>query len=161
MQEREATGKRGEAIFVNDIMKFCGNDVPYFNPIFLGERNEALDYLVELTRVERCRPFFFVQVKATRLGYTGGRREPRLKVKLTRETIEKIKGYPAPSYLVGIDEQRARSFIIPILDGMSSGFSSISTRYPLNCMNLKKLWREVSDYWRGREMRMRDSIFSK
>lgn len=160
MEGREAIGKRGEAIFVNDIMKFCGNDVPYFNPIFLGERNESLDYLVELTNVEECTPFFFVQVKTTRLGYTGGRIEPRLKVKVDRETIEKIKKYPAPTYLVGIDEQKARSFIIPVLDGMSGGFSSMTTRYPLNCSNLKKLWREVSDYWRGREMRMQDSIFS-
>ncbi len=160
MEEREAIGKRGEAIFVNDIMKFCGNVVPYFNPIFLGDKAEALDFLVELTSVEGFTPFFFVQVRTTRLGYTSGRNEPRLKVKVTKETIAKIRGYPAPRYLVGIDDQKSRSFIVPILDGMPSGYSSISTRYPLNCANLKKLWRDVNDYWRSHQMRMQVSVFS-
>ena len=160
MEPREATGKRGEAIFVRAIMTFCGNAVSYFNPVFLGEKYEALDYLVELIGVEMNTPFFFVQVKTTRLGYTSDQSDRRLKVKVPKESIEKIKRYPVPTYLVGVDERKSRSFIMAVLDGTPSGLSSMTTEYPLKCRHLKILWQEVRDYWRGREMRMRSSFFS-
>jgi hypothetical protein len=137
-----------------------GGTIPYFNPIFLGEKNEALDYLVELTGIEIGTPFFFVQVKSTKLGYTSDVGNRRLRVKVPKESIEKIQRYPAPTYLVGVDDRKSRSFIMAILAGTPRGFSSMTTRYPLNCVNLRRLWCEVRDYWRGREMRMRSSFFS-
>jgi hypothetical protein len=89
MGSREATGKRGEAIFVRAIMSFCGNAISYFNPVFLGEKYEALDYLVELIGVERTTPFFFVQVKTTRLGYTSDPNDRRLRSKCRRRASRK------------------------------------------------------------------------
>src|ERR1700678_1736379 len=109
MEPTEATGKLGEAIFVRDIMNLCGNRVPFFNPIFLGEKSEAVDYLVKLVGVRSAAPFFFVQVKTTRLGYAANKTNPRLRIKVSERTIERLKQYPAPTYLIGIDEERGKS----------------------------------------------------
>lgn len=160
MQQSDATGKRGEAIFVRALMDFCERDSPYFNPIFLGEKNEALDFLVEVDGIEGEKPFFFVPVKATRSGYAEGRRGPRLKVKLSRKGVESIRARPAPTYFVGVDEPASRPFIVAIHDGVRAGISGIPTTYPLDCENLKKLWEEVREYWRGRDSTMRGSVFS-
>jgi hypothetical protein len=160
MERREATGKRGEAIFVMDIMNFCGNSVPFFNPIFLGEKAEAVDYLVELVGVRGATPFFFVQVKTTKRGYTAKKSDPRLRVNVTHQSIKQIEGYPAPTYLIGVDEIRALSFIVAILEGTQAGISSVSTRHPLNADNLRKLWFEVREYWNQRSMTMSDSVFT-
>jgi hypothetical protein len=160
MERSEATGKRGEAIFVKDIMNFCGNRVPFFNPIFLGEKTEAVDYLVELVGVRSGTPFFFVQVKTTKLGCTMNKTDPRLSVKVARISIERIRRYPAPTYLIGIDEIKAKSFIVAILEGPQRVISSMSTRYPMNDENLRKLWYEVQEFWNGRDMTMSGSVFS-
>jgi hypothetical protein len=160
MERSEATGKRGEAIFVKDIMSFCGNRVPFFNPIFLGEKSEAVDYLVELIGVRTGTPFFFVQVKTTKLGCTANKTDPRLKVKVSNAGIERIRRYPFPTYLIGIDEIKAKSFILAILDGPQTVISGMSTRYPLNDENLRKLWCEVQEFWNRRDMSMSSSIFS-
>jgi Domain of unknown function (DUF4365) len=159
MERTEATGKLGEAIFVRDIMNFCGNQVPFFNPIFLGEKAEAVDYLVVLVGVRGRTPFFFVQVKTTKLGYTANKSAPRLRVKISGKTIDRIKGHPAPTYLIGIDETNSRSFIVAILEGATGGVTSVSTRHPLNEDNLKKLWLEIQDYWQARNMVMSHSVF--
>jgi hypothetical protein len=159
MDRSDAIGKRGEGIFQIHIMKFCGNRDPYFNPIFLGEKNEASDFLVELVGIASGRPFFFVQVKATRLGYTKSKIKPRLKVRVSKAGIEKIRQLLAPAYLVGIDEPQGLSFIASIDDNTSDEISSLSTAYPLNCMNLRRLWIEVAAYWQGRDMTLKNSVF--
>jgi hypothetical protein len=141
-------------------MNLCGNQVPFFNPIFLGEKTEAVDYIVNLIGVQSATLFFFVQVKTTRLGYTANRANPRLRIKVSKKAIDRLKRYPAPTYLIGIDEIQAKSFIAAILDGMPGGLSSVSTRYPLNDENLRMLWHEVQDFWSRRDMRMSDSVFS-
>jgi hypothetical protein len=160
MERREATGKRGEAIFVETLMNFCGNSVPLFNPIFLGEKSESIDYLIELIGVKTRTLFFFVQVKTTRLGYTKDKANPRLKVRVSRDDIAKIKQYAAPVYLVGIDEPRALSFILSVNHKTVDQVSSLSTKYPLNCTNLRRLWDEVQEYWRPRDMTLKNSAFS-
>jgi hypothetical protein len=160
MERSDATGKRGEAIFVQSIMDFCGRVSPYFNPIFLGEKNESLDFLVEVDCDGAERPFFFVQVKATKAGYTTGPTGPRLKVKLSKESVETIRNRPAPTYLVGVDEPASRCFIVAIHEKVRTGIPSMPTAYPLDCENLKKLWDEVRGYWQGRDSRIQDSVFS-
>ena len=154
------TGKLGEAIFVRDIMNFCGNPVPFFDPIFLGEKAECVDYIIKLIGVDGASPFFFVQVKTTRLGYATSKSGPRLRVKVAPKSVSRMKEFPAPRYVVGVDEEGARSYLVAILDGAKGGISTLSTSHPLNADNLRKLWLEVQEYWSQRDMRMSESVFA-
>jgi Domain of unknown function (DUF4365) len=163
---KDFLGQRGEDIFRTQIAEFRGNGWPYFNPIFLGEKNEAFDFLVETVRFEShdpnssVQPYFFVQVKTTTLGYTHHKECPRLKVRLSEEHIEKIKQFPAPTYLAGVDEPRKQSFIVAIDSRINGAISSISTISPLaNELVLKRLWDEVGNYWMRNNIRMTDSSF--
>src|SRR4051812_2993790 len=102
MAVRDDIGSRGEYIFCARIMDFCGRHLPYFRPRFLGEKAQTLDYLVELLDAGGA-PFFFVQVKATRQGYT--KRPPRrLKVGVSGADVRRLSRIPAPTYLAGTDE---------------------------------------------------------
>src|SRR4051812_32205474 len=101
MAAQDDIGSRGEFIFCTRVMNFCGRNLPYFRPRFLGEKAQAFDYLVELVDATRGAPFFFVQVKTTRKGYTKGQ---RLKVGMTAADVRRFSLFPAPTYLVGIDE---------------------------------------------------------
>jgi hypothetical protein len=68
--------------------------------------------------------------------------------------------YPAPTYLVGIDETRATGYIGCIRKKMNKPISSLPTTYPLDCTNLKILWEEVKGYWANRDMTQTMSAFS-
>jgi hypothetical protein len=103
--------------------------------------------------------FFFVQVKATRQGYTRGRPR-RLKVGMSKADVERFALIPAPAYLVGIDEPGEVGYIQAILTGMKGPISSLSTRFPLDCVNLPRLYEEVEQFWAGRDMARQQSIFS-
>ena len=157
MDQRDLLGRKGEYVFAAHVMDYCGNERPYFNAIFLGDKSESLDFLVELEGVPPGNLFFFVQVKATKLGYTKNR---RLKIAVSGEVVERIKRYPAPTYLVGIDEPTSRSFIVAIHEGVTGPISSISTDHPLDCSNLKRLRDEVRAYWKGRDTKMQGSTFT-
>jgi hypothetical protein len=164
---RDFIGQRGEDIFRNHIAEFFGNGWPYFNPIFLGAKNEVFDFLVETVRFEShdpnisVHPYFFVQVKTTPLGYTHDRQNPRLKVRLSGAHIEKIKQFPAPTYLAGVDEPRKRSFLVAIDSRIKGPITSVSTISPLTDeLVLKRLWVEVADHWLRNNARMTDSTFN-
>ena len=72
MVARNFTGSRGEHICSVLLTEICpGKELPFFKPIFLGERFETLDFMVELVDAGvASAPFFFVQVKTTREGHT-------------------------------------------------------------------------------------------
>jgi hypothetical protein len=152
-------GGRGEAICFVRLSDFCGNTQPYFRPHFLGDKFPALDFLVELVNAGRGSPFFFVQVRATRKGFT--RKPPvRLKVELSEEDAETLILYPAPTYIVGVDEVNQRAFIIAATANVAGGLPSLPTAYPLDDNNLKILWDEVKAYWQSRDMTHKRSHFS-
>ncbi|HWG45086.1 MAG TPA: hypothetical protein VN688_20115 [Gemmataceae bacterium] len=160
MAVRDDIGSRGEAIFYVRITDFCGRKQPLFHPRFLGEKAQTLDYLVELVGAGERTPFFFVQVKTTREGYTKRPQPPRLKVGMSRHAVQRLALYPAPTYLVGIDERREEGYILAILEGMTDPISSFPTNFPLDCANLRLLWEEVRQFWKGRGMDMRHSVFT-
>jgi hypothetical protein len=85
MQMRDALGQRGEAIFTVLMTEFHSNAGPIFKPQFLGDKWQYVDFIVELVRSEKSVPYFFVQVKTTREGYT--KKLNRLKVKLRQESV--------------------------------------------------------------------------
>ncbi len=153
-------GGRGEAIFYVRLTDFCGRDRPYFRPRFLGEKSQTHDYLVELIDAGKSQPFFFIQVKTTKQGYTKKTSLPRLKVKVSKEGIRRMALYPAPTYLVGIDEMNESAFIVAVHGKMNKALSSLPTKYPLDSSNLKLLWNEVKDFWNSRDMTQTTSAFS-
>jgi hypothetical protein len=154
-------GTRGEALFFVLMTQFCGRHRPYFRPHFLGEKFIALDYLVELVGAGPRTPYFFVQVKTTAQGYTkrsGIRR--RLKIQVSQEDMHRLVQYPAPTYVIGIDERDEVGYIVSANAGSPRRFSSLPTIFPLNCENLGRLWQEVRTFWDERDMTLAASVFS-
>lgn len=99
---QDALGDRGEAIFRVLITEFDAATGPNFRPYFLGEKWPVVDFIVEILGAEASTPYFFVQVKTTRGGYT--QKDKRLKVSVSEDDIRLLASYPAPTYVVGIDE---------------------------------------------------------
>jgi hypothetical protein len=158
MAKEDEVGWRGEAIFVTCLTEFCGRDLPYFRPRFLGEKAQVLDFLVELLGTSSP-AFFFVQVKATRKGYT--KRPPRrLKIDLTEEEMRRFASYPAPVYLAGIDEPQKLAYLLAVLASTQEAIPSFPTSFPLDCANLARLYDEVRQFWTGRDMALRRSCFA-
>src|SRR5262249_15613575 len=127
-------------------------DLPYFWPHYLGEKYETLDFLVELVDAGEKTPFFFVQVKSTRKAYTKTHTPPRLRVEVSETDVRRMAAYPAPTYVIGVQESEERAFIISVRTGMCEKISSITTAHELNCTTLKQLWDEVRAFWQGRDM---------
>src|SRR5580704_5892615 len=96
-------GGRGEAIAYAHLSKVCREgDLPYFWPHYLGEKCQTFDFLVELVDAGEKTPFFFVQVKATRKGYTKRQQPPRLRVEIDDKDVRRMSTFPAPTYVVGV-----------------------------------------------------------
>jgi len=160
MGQRDEIGIRGEALFTAAIMKFCGRKRPYFVSHFLGEKFKTLDFIVELLGVRKGSPYLFVQVKTTRRGYSESRDGKKLRVGVKQVDVCRMRDYPAPTYLVGIDEVGEKAFIISIDERTTTAISGMTTRYELDGPNLIILWNEVRSYWEQRDMKVRKSAFS-
>jgi hypothetical protein len=141
-------------------MRFCGRSRPYFVSHFLGDKFQTLDFIVELLDADQGTPYLFVQVKTTTQGYTPGKRPKRLKVRLEEDDVLRMRGFPAPTYLAGVDLIEERIFIVSIDETTKGPISGMPTIFPLDCGNLKLLWDEVNTYWKSRDMRMTSSVFS-
>ena len=117
-----------------------------FRPVLLGEKWPDADLLVELIHRDEPKAFFFIQVKGTREGYT--LRERRLKVKVSDRHIRGLAAYPAPTYLVGIDEAERIGYIISANGENVTGLSSMDTSSRLDEDTVRlRLWEEVRAYW--------------
>jgi len=121
----EAIGDRGEAIFASIMTKFHGILPLFRRPIHMGEKWPSVDYICELNGPwKTVRPFFFVQVKATSSGYT--RAGQRLKVGISAKRARALTAYKVPVYLVGVDAQSERVYIVGAA-GRVGGLSSMHT----------------------------------
>jgi hypothetical protein len=123
-------------------------------------RDEAKDFLVNLIEPESGDAHFFVQVKATRSGYTGTGPDEKPNVNVTRADIAKLKKVPAPTSVVGIDIVKECGFLIAITGETTGSLSGITTRFRINCRVIKALWNEVDTCWRARKMLAAASAFS-
>ncbi|HBE19011.1 MAG TPA: DUF4365 domain-containing protein [Cyanobacteria bacterium UBA11149] len=142
---RDALGQRGEAIFTVLMTEFHDQSRPIFKPQFLGDKWQYVDFIVELVGTESIIPYFFVQVKTTRTGYT--KKLNRLKVKVPQDSIRGIAAYTAPTYIVGIDEVTEKGYIVSANAENITSLSSLSTAFPINKANREILWQEVNDFW--------------
>jgi len=144
----DAIGRRGEAILFVLMTEFHSRKGPIFRPHFLGEKWPVADYLVELERAGSQIPYFFVQVKTTREGYT--KRHHRLKVRVCAKRVAALAAYPAPTYIVGVDEVKEVGYIVSANGERRGHMSSLSTCFPINRPNRRSLWNEVRAFWRQR-----------
>lgn len=113
----------------------CG--VLFGIPRHLGEKNPTIDFYVELSGETPGRAYFLAQVKSTRTGYTAG---GRLKVAASRDNLRALAAYPAPTYLIGVDEADERAYLLSV-SGASGG------DYELTPAVLARLWDEVNAFW--------------
>ena len=160
MTVRDDIGSRGEAIFYVRITDFCGRSRPFFRPRFLGEKAQTLDYFVELVGAG----------ERTAVLLRSGENDPKgvhqegptssTQGRTVARDVRRLALYPAPTYLVGIDERQAIGYILAILGGMTAPIPSLPVNFVLDAGNLRLLWDEVRQFWRGRDMNMRHSAFS-
>jgi len=142
---RDALGDRGEAIFRVLITEFDAQAGPIFRPYFLGEKWPIVDFIVEVLGAGASIPYFFVQVKTTRAGYT--QKERRLKVGVSGDDIRLLASYPAPTYVVGVDEVNRDGFLVSANGENLRSLSSLSTQFAINAATRRLLWEEVRGYW--------------
>jgi hypothetical protein len=151
---REDIGERGQWLFCLLMTELCGRDSPFFRPRFLGDKFPTFDYIVEL--VDFPAYYFFVQVKATTLGYT---RDPiRLRVQVSVEDIARMVSCPAPTYIAGIDIESGAGYFLSVNEPRGH-IGGLITTFPINCANLQALRDEVQSYWVSRDMMLTESCF--
>ena len=145
---QNALGQRGEVLFYLLITRFYGRKQPVFRPQFLGDKWPTIDFVVELTNYPgNLIPYFFVQVKTTQQGYT--KKNNRLKVKISASDMKRLSLFPAPTYVVGVDELNEQGYIVSANGEYNKAATSLSTRFPLNQEIQDLLWQEVIDFWQG------------
>jgi hypothetical protein len=159
VDKKDVIGERGESIFrVLLTRKHPTRGYLFDHPRQLGEKKQTIDFYVELFHDEYLTPFFFAQVKSTSQGYT--RKEQRLKVQVTNADMKFLATYPAPAYVVGIDEIGEQGYIVAVNRTYKKGFSSLCTSYPLNPEVLALVWDEVAAYWTSSNDWSFQSVFS-
>jgi len=114
--------------------------------------------MVELIGLTNRSSYCFVQVKTTIKKVKPNAKT--LKVGIKKVDIDRMVGYPGPTYIVGIDENAETAYIISANKTVSKDLPSIPLSYPLDGTNLAKLWKEVDDYWKRQNLALKNSVFS-
>ena len=117
-------------IFVGLMTEAHSDNGAIFNIRFLDDNLPHVDCIVELVGQKDYLPFCYVLLKGTKAGYT--KKDNRLKVKFSQESIAGLSLYPAPTYIVGIDEKKETGYIISANGEDNSSISSIPTEFPIN-----------------------------
>jgi hypothetical protein len=159
---QNSTGQKGEFAFGSIITRRYRKNEDLFDPRPLGEKKPITDFYVELTGERKVRPYFFVQVKATRA------KQNNIRVNLSADEISKMRCIPAPVYLVGIelddrDGGVDEAFLLAVDKFTKGGVYYIPKIYPINAQNLEMLYEEVLDYWflSHNKKRVKKSAFSR
>jgi hypothetical protein len=139
----DALSERGEAITNLRLTDFHDTG-PLFKPAFLGEKWPAVDFFVQLERVNDRSLFFLAQVKTTR-----GLRDGKLQIVVSRDKVVALTAYPVPTYFIGVDEQTEIAYLVS-MGQKRTGFSEMTAAFPMNAENRQRLWKEVHDFWTGR-----------
>ena len=148
MSAANFVGERGEALAYARLTDYQGLPRPLFRPYFLGARAQTIDYLIELEGVSQpFTPYFFVQVKATaQVGRQPGR---NLRVKVSLKDSALLVRYPAPTYILGIEERTGQGFIFAVTAGTTKALSSLPTRHQMTIPTLQALHDEVLRFWQA------------
>lgn len=160
MASRDRIGNHGEFVFQALISRRCRKRF-YFHPIHMGEKHPTTDMVVELVNAPGILSVFYVQVKATSLGYTGTGNDERLRVEIGAEDIERLKRFPGPTYVAGIDIRIGRGYLAGIVSNRDGGIHGLPTHHPIDCQRIPRLWTEVEAYWNAnpRPIPMTSTVF--
>lgn len=96
-------------------------------------------------------------MKTTREGYNT---KGRLRIEVKKSDVIGIVLYPAPTYVIGIDEWQEKAYIVAVYGRMNKKISSLNTVHELNATTLKLLWDEVRTYWKDKDMTQKTSRFT-
>lgn len=151
---KDDVGDRGQLLLGLLLTELCGRESPYFRPRFLGDKYPTFDFNVEV--VDNPAYFFFAQVKATTKGYTKG--ENRLLVQMDQTDVDRMVACPAPTYLIGIDVNMRVGFLLSINEPRTH-IASMTTKFKIDPSVLSYLRDEVVEYWKSRDMVLKDSRF--
>jgi hypothetical protein len=155
---RDAIGKRGESIVVNLLTRPNRNGEPLFQPQFLGDKYPMIDFFVELLGVPTApTPLFLVQAKTTTRGLTA--RERKLRIQVTPAQMNGLVAYPAPTYIIGIDDPAEQAYLFAAVAGGAPHLSSLPTTHPLHQTTLQSLYNEVRLFWQTNPVIFRTSQF--
>ncbi len=146
MTSSDRIGNHGEFVFQALISRKCRRRF-YFHPIHLGEKHRGVDMVVELLDASNIQAVFYIQVKSTTLGYTGTGNDERLRVEISSADIERLKTFPGPTYIAGIDIESGRGYLWGVVSGMDGAINGLPTRHPIDCHRIRRLWIEVDAYW--------------
>ena len=118
----------------------------------LGGKYPTVDLIVDVLDPE-SEPigFFFAQVKSTQSASRAG---ARLSLTVDIERYRRLTRLRAPAYLIGVDVENARSYIIAATPPAPDAAPSIPRDYPLTDDKIRvALYREVVAYWAPRRRR--------
>ena len=132
------------------LTKLYGRARLLFKPQSLGDKWSTVDFIVELIDyASNGAPYFFVQVKTTQQGYT--KKHRRLKIQVSASDARRLASFPAPTYVVGIDEVNEIAYITSTNGRSQHGLKSLSTQFPINeqtqnapCEEGERFWRDCS-----------------
>jgi hypothetical protein len=82
--------------------------------------------------------------------YSGAGKGRKLLVRLTATDAKKLGTMKVPAYVVGIDVLSGTAYIQHVPAGTKRGFTGISTRRPLNCRAIRRIWNDVEEFWKSR-----------
>ena len=154
----DAIGERGQALAFVTLMQRSRGGVRLFRLQFLGDKYPAVDHFVDLLGGDdELTPFFFVQVKTTTLGYT---EQGTLRVQVSETAMKRLRAYPAPTYIIGVDEPQEALFLIAAVHGGPSHFPSLPTTHRIDASLLRDLYDEVVHFWRSYDAKFRSSRFT-
>jgi hypothetical protein len=159
MATPDEIGNRAQSIAYLRLSDPAGKAGPYFRAEFLGDKCPTLDYYVELLGAGVPVPFFFVQVKGTRVGCVRGCALRRIKVKIPVEDVRRMASHPAPTYVFGVDEVNEQAYVLAIEGGTDRVISTVPTAHLLDDTNRRLLWEEVRGYWQAHDLARKTSRF--
>ena len=128
-----------------------------FQATILGGKYPTVDLIVDVldTNSEPV-GFFFAQVKATQSASQTG---TRLSLTVEWERYRLLTRLRAPAYMIGVDHQAERSYIVAATSPVPPTIPSIPRDYPLTDDKIRVvLYKEVVSYW-ARHRRSRRSEF--
>ena len=163
MNMKDLIADRGESIFKVLITDWCRNNanLPWFSEaVFLGQKHQTTDFMVELYGAGATFSMFYVQVKATRSPDTGDGAGTEADVGVRRGTKSNASRTWNTRRTLSGSTLIQKGYIKAITPAMTSGFRGISTNAEITCATLKQLWAEVYAFWSTMSGRILNTNFA-
>ncbi len=130
-----------------------GAQLPLFRASHLGEKYPVVDFIVDiLDDDENSLGFFFVQVKATSAAKPKAK---TLSLQIELPKYNRLAQIPAPTFLVGVDIDAEKVYLVSAAKPEKKAFSSICKKFDLKDDDVRvALYKEVKKYWKKHSPRL-------